>query len=141
MADPFPKDMFEDLKDRVPKTRVGFVQHYLARIEASMAAGHSVKDIWEYSRERGFDVSYNDFCKYLRMVRSRKKPGRIRSRPDPQLPSKPASARETPPEPPGHDPLANWRRVEANRFKFDYRGTEDLEELVYGRKRKDEEKQ
>jgi hypothetical protein len=33
-----------------------------------------------------------------------------------------------------HDPLANLRKVEASRPGFHYRGTENLDVLVYGRR-------
>ena len=38
-------------------------------------------------------------------------------------------------EPSRHDPFANLRRVEAERKVFDWRGTQDMEVLVYGKKR------
>src|SRR5919205_1752303 len=132
MAESFPKDMFEDLKKQVPKTRVGFVQHFLPRIEESLASGHSVKDVWEYARERGFHVSYYDFCRYLRHVRARvrKRRGRSSRRPKAQSAENAVHPKpSTPAEVPEHDPFANLRRAEAERTVFNYRGTQDLEEL------------
>lgn len=142
MAESFPKDMFEDLKEQVPKTRVGFVQHFLPRIEESLASGHSVKDVWEYARERGFNVSYYDFCRYLRQVRARVPKRQRGAARRPKAPSveKAVQPVESQSSQGGeHDPFANLRRAEAERMVFNYRGTRDLEELVYGKRKHDKE--
>ena len=142
MAESFPKDMFEDLKEQVPKTRVGFVQHFLPRIEESLASGHSVKDVWEYARGHGFNVSYYDFCRYLRQVRARVRKTRARSsaRANAQSAEKAVDLRQsTSSEAVQHDPFANLRRAEAERTVFNYRGTRDLEELVYGKRKHNQE--
>jgi hypothetical protein len=143
MTEGFAKDLFEDLKNQVPKTRVGFMRHFLPHIEQSLASGHSIRDVWEYARERGFDVSYNDFSKYLRRVRTRNRRAGVGRDNGPQPKAVPISAPGPQAEMREQDPFVNVRRVEAEhqRTTFNYRGTEDLEELVYGTKGKQYKKQ
>ena len=128
------------LRTEAPTTKTGFIRRALPEIEQALAEGHSLKKVWQRFRDGGelLDVQYKHFCIYVGRVRSRQK--RIAAAKSEEVGSsgiKPATGKEA--STTGlvpHDPLVNWRRVEASRPGFHYRGTEDLEELVYGDKRK-----
>ena len=116
-----------------PTTRTGFVRRLLPEIEAALKSGHTIKTIWKtlvHQRDKGF--SYKLFCLYLRRLRPINGKG-----------TAPTDGGNTPLEPTlresagtemEFDPLANVKEAEATRSGFHYRGTEDLEELVHGRK-------
>lgn len=130
------------LRKEAPATKTGFIRRALPEIEQALAEGHSLKMVWQRFRDGGelLDVQYKHFCIYVGRVRIRQK--RIAGAKSEELGSsgiklateKESSSTGAVP----HDPLVNWRRVEASRPGFHYRGTEDLEELVYGDKRKRE---
>ena len=116
-----------------PTTRTGFVRRLLPEIEAALKSGHTIKTIWKtlvHQRDKGF--SYKLFCLYLRRLHptNGKEPahedGEKRAL-EPTLQTSTTAEIE-------FDPLANVKQAEATRPGFYYRGTEDLEELVYGRK-------
>jgi len=116
-----------------PTTRTGFVRRLLPEIEAALKSGHTIKTIWKtlvHQRDKGF--SYKLFCLYLQ-----------RLHPTDGKETAPADGEKTALEPTlqastetevEFDPLANVKEAEATRPGFYYRGSEDLEELVYGRK-------
>jgi len=116
-----------------PTTRTGFVRRLLPEIEAALKSGHTIKTIWKtlvHQRDKGF--SYKLFCLYLQ-----------RLHPTDGKETAPADGEKTALEPTlqastetevEFDPLANVKEAEATRSGFHYRGTEDLEELVHGRK-------
>src|SRR5438309_6228012 len=121
------------LTSKRPTTRIGFVRRLLPEIEVALKSGHTIKTIWKtlvHQRDKGF--SYKLFCLYLR-----------RLGPTNSKRTAPTDGENTPLEPTlresagtemEFDPLANVKEAEATRPGFYYRGTEDLEELVYGRK-------
>jgi hypothetical protein len=135
-------DPIAALRKEIPRSKTGFIRRALPEIQAALAEGHSLKAIWQRFREAGFDVEYKHFCTYVGRARSER---RVRAG------SKAESGRSTgrlvsaniekPGEAIKHDPLANLRRVEAKGEVFEYRGTQDLEELVYGAKEKSYKKQ
>ena len=116
-----------------PTTRTGFVRRLLPEIEDAVKSGHTIKTIWKalvHQRDKGF--SYKLFCLYLQRLHPTNGKG-----------TAPAKGGNTPVDPTPQastrtevefDPLANVKQAEATRPGFYYRGTEDLEELVYGRK-------
>ena len=114
----------------VQPTKTGFVRTLIPEIEEALAAGYNLKAIWERIRAERSDLTYSQFCLYLR--RTRKKPARTAA----------ARGRKSDVDvvsnlPDGFDPLANIRRLEAARPGFHYRGTQDLDILVHGRKKDD----
>jgi hypothetical protein len=120
-----------ELRREEPTTKSALVRQVFPEIEQALAEGYTVKSIWERCRGAGLETSYKDFCTYVN--RARRHPGR----------SAAASGRKTSPnglksqanDSPGFDPLANIRRLEANRPGFHWRGTEDLDVLVHGKKK------
>lgn len=130
----------EALRSEVPSSKTGFIRGALPEIERALAQGHSLKKVWQRFRDGGLDVQYKHFCIYVARVRNQQKRkvesegGRVQvSRTELAAEKEAPTAHVVP-----HDPLVNWRSVEASRPGFHYRGTEDLEELVYGDKRKRE---
>ena len=130
----------EALRREVPSSKTGFIRGALPEIERALAQGHSLKKVWQRFRDGGLDVQYKHFCIYVARARSRQRRKvesdgeRVQvSRTELANEKEAATSHVVP-----HDPLVNWRRVEASRPGFHYRGTEDLEELVYGDKRKRE---
>lgn len=128
------------LRREVPSSKTGFIRGALPEIERALAQGHSLKKVWQRFRDAGLDVQYKHFCIYVARVRSQQRRkgesegDRVQVSRTEHITEKDASTTHVV----SHDPLVNWRRVEASRPGFHYRGTEDLEELVYGDKRKRE---
>jgi|GraSoiStandDraft_32_1057276.scaffolds.fasta_scaffold1068529_2 hypothetical protein len=124
------KQAIRTITAEVQLTKTGFVRALIPEIEEALAAGYNLKAIWERIRTQRSDLTYSQFCLYLRRIR--KKPVRAAA----------ASGRKGDVDvasnlPDGFDPLANIRRLEAARPGFHYRGTQDLAILVHGRKRDD----
>src|SRR5271157_1392728 len=108
----------------------------LPAIEEALNAGHTIKAIWDRLRVQTPSLSYKEFCVYIRRIQKRA----VRMQTAPylgrKLDTEVGKQRKA-----GFDPLRNLRRVEATRPGFQYRGTEDLEELIHGRKKDDHGKQ
>ena len=124
------KDAIRTITIQVQPTKTGFVRTLIPEIDDALAAGYTLKSIWEQIRPQRSDLTYSQFCLYLRRIRN--KPARTAA----------ARGRKSDPEgvsnpPDGFDPLANIRRLEASRPGFHYRGTQDLDILVHGRKKDD----
>src|SRR6266436_5550719 len=119
------------LSSEKPTTKSGLVRSLLPEIEAAIRAGHTIKRIWERIHQRETTLSYRVFWLALKRLRAKE-----------LKPTAPANGEKGPtqsllPEKgrtSEFDPLANVKQAEATRPGFYYRGTEDLEELVYGRK-------
>ena len=124
------KHAIRALKSEERPTKTGFVRTLIPDIDDALAAGYTLKSIWERIRAQRPDLTYSEFCLYLR--RARTKPTRTAT----------AGGRKSDPDGPsdlrhGSDPLANIRRLENARPGFQYGGTQDLDVLVHGRKRND----
>lgn len=126
------------LRKELPSTKTGFVRRALPQIDQAVAEGHSLKKIWQRFREAGFDVEYKHFCTYVTRVR-RGRVRRVTSKIDHSrhLVAGETTVAQERAEVVKRDPFANLRRVEAERTVFNYRGTQDLEELVYGKRKHD----
>ena len=132
-------ETIETLRRKGPTTKTGFIRRALPQIEQALADGVRLKSIWQSFHDKGLEVSYKHFVTYVSRVRSQeKRKGRKAKK---CLDGQAASAgkAEVPAEVPEHDPFANLRRAEAERTVFNYRGTRDLEELVYGKRKHDQE--
>ncbi|MGH9864903.1 MAG: hypothetical protein ACRD4H_05745, partial [Candidatus Acidiferrales bacterium] len=132
MNDEAKSRMLEMARD-VPSTKSGFVRFMLPAIEDALTAGHTIKAVWECLRTQNPSLGYKELCVYLRRIQ--KSP--TRSQTARTSGKKQTVQVDTEAGKKGRadfDPLANLRRAEATRPGFHYRGTEDLEELVHGRK-------
>src|SRR6266567_4914615 len=119
------------LSSEKPNTRSGLVRSLLPEIDAALQAGHTIKTVWERIHQQETTLSYRVFWLALKRLRAKQskstaptngEKGPIQN----LLPEKSRTSE--------FDPLANVKEAEATRPGFYYRGTEDLEELVYGRK-------
>jgi len=124
------KHAIRTLKTEQRPTKTGFVRTLIPDIEDALASGYTLKSIWERVRTQRSDLTYSEFCLYLR--RARTKPTRTAA----------ARGRKSDTDARGDsqdgcDPLANIRRLENTRPGFQYGGTQDLDVLVHGRKRND----
>jgi hypothetical protein len=117
------------LLHELPQAKTGFVKRFLPQIECALAAGHSRKAVWETLHRERADLGYKEFCVYLGRLR-RAKARTSRGGQTERTVQAPCSE-----QPPTHDPFANLRRAEAERTAFQWRGTRDLDELVYGKKK------
>jgi hypothetical protein len=121
------KNAIRAMKAEIAPSKTGLVRALLPEIEDALAAGYKVKSVWERIAANGVEITYTQFCLYLQRVRKAtadtahthgKKSG--------------LQVRRVKPE--GSDPLHNVRLRETARPGFHYRGTQDLDFLVYGRK-------
>jgi hypothetical protein len=119
------------LRQELPRAKTGFVKCFLPQIEEALAVGHSRRVVWERLQQQRSDLGYKEFCVYLGRLRRRegKRSGEARIERSTLITQPPRDA------PVGHDPFANLRRVEAQPPVFHWRGSQDLEELVHGKKR------
>ena len=122
------KHAIRTLKDELQPTKTGFVRTLIPDIDEALAAGYTLKSIWERIRTQRSDLTYSEFCLYLR--RARTKPTRTAAahgrKSDAGVVGDPRDR---------SDPLANIRRLENARPGFQYGGTQDLDVLVHGRKK------
>ena len=55
-----------------PATKIGQVTWAWGEIEAGLAAGMKLKEVWEAARKDGLDISYAQFRVYISRVRRRR---------------------------------------------------------------------
>ena len=112
-----------------PATKIGQVTWAWAEIEASLAAGMKLKEIWEAAGRDGLDMSYGQFRVCIsRLRRRRQKP----SQPLPEQPPPQTSEENASPTPPGSDPFRNLReqREKAKLSRFEYDPSANREGLI-----------
>lgn len=121
-----------ELRRQEPTCKTVLVKQVLPDIEEAIAAGFTLKVIWERCRQAGFETSYKDFCTYVNRARrdTRRSAATSGRKTDANI-----SVNVNRTESPNFDPLANIRRVEAERPGFHWRGTQDLDVLVHGEKK------
>lgn len=124
------REAIRALRANTQPTKSAVVRTLLPEIEAARIAGYRLKAIWQCVRDSGLDVTYAQFCVYLRRARARPTQWAPRVRTEGGTSSPADQGR-------GADPLANVRRRQSTRPGFHYRGTEDLDVLVHGRKKDD----
>jgi Family of unknown function (DUF5338) len=124
-------DALNALCKELPRAKTRWVKRFLPEIEQALAAGHTRRAVWERLHQQRADLGYKEFCVYLGRLRGSKAEGQMESRIE--RPKKAAPTSETP----ARDPFANLRRADAERTVVNWRGTQDLDELVYGKKRTD----
>ncbi len=120
----------EKLAAEPPTTKTALICSFLPEIELALASGKTRKQVWRRLTDEGLDVSYKTFHTIIR--RARKKP-RTTAAGGRKTPTRSNAGDQALVCDPLHDPLANLRRVEASRPGFHFRGTENLDVLVYGR--------
>ncbi len=121
----------EKLTGEPPATKTALISILLPEIETALASGKTRRQIWQRLVEDGFDLSYHTF--HSTLWRGQRKP-RITPAMRRKTPKVSKGEAEQLTEEVGHDPLVNLRRVEQSRPGFHYRGTENLDVLVHGRR-------
>ena len=121
----------EKLTAEPPATKTALISILLPDIETALASGKTRRQIWQRLVEDGFDLSYDTF--HSTLWRVQRKP-RITAAMRQKILKVSKGEAEQLTEEVGHDPLVNLRKVEQSRPGFHYRGTENLEVLVHGRR-------
>jgi hypothetical protein len=122
-------DALDALCKELPHGKTRWVKRFLPQIEQALAAGHTRKAVWERLRQARADLGYKEFCVYLGRLRGAGAKGSDEYRIERPKTAAPTSQTRV------HDPCANLLRAEVERRVFNWRGTDDLDELVYGKKR------
>jgi hypothetical protein len=123
----------EKLAAEAPRTKTALICSLLPEIEIALVSGKTRKEVWQRLADEGLDVTCKTFYtiiwragnkRRLTAAPARKMRGlRVRN-----YEESAAGVRY------GHDPLANLRRVEESRPGFHFRGNQDLDVLVHGRR-------
>jgi hypothetical protein len=112
-----------------PATKIGQVTWAWPEIEASLAAGMKLKEIWEAAGRDGLEMSYGQFRVCISRLRRRrqKRSQSMRGQPPPQTGEENAS-----PAPPSSDPFRNLReqREKAKLSRFEYDPSANREDLI-----------
>jgi hypothetical protein len=118
------RSSIEELAATPPKKKAALIRSLLPTIETALRSGQTLKDIWETLDEQGLDIGYHVFQMTLwraRRSKARTAPGGWGKD------SKPSDSLHPPdrdvPTPDARDPLANLKRLEANRPGFHWRAT------------------
>ena len=118
------RSSIEELTATPPKKKAALIRSLLPTIEAALRSGQTLKDIWETLDEQGLDIGYHVFQMTLWRAR-RSKAGTAQRGWGKD--SKPSDAQHPPdravPTVEARDPLANLKRLEANRPGFHWRAT------------------
>jgi hypothetical protein len=140
MTMPSPNRLRQALEKLVaapPGTKTALLRLLLPDIERALTSGKTWKQVWQCLADEGLEISYNTLHRLLRRVR---KKSRITAALRGKTPELANTRREEPASAVEHDPLANLRRVEANRPGFQWQ-PKSLDELVHGRTASSEPKE
>jgi hypothetical protein len=88
-----------------PATKIGQVTWLWAEIEAGLAAGMKLKEVWQAASRDGLEMSYAQFRVYISRLRRR----RQRTTTVPQQPPTGVNGEPGPPVPAPADPFRNLR--------------------------------
>jgi hypothetical protein len=102
-----------------PGTKIGQVTWIWAEIEAGLAAGMKLKEVWEAAARDGLEMSYAQFRVYISRLRRRRQQSAVG---EPQPPTAVAGMDSGLPEPPPPDPFSNLRqqREKKKQLGFEY---------------------
>ena len=84
----------------------------------ALAAGHSLKDVWEELGRDGIELSYSKFRSYVARLRKTQSVGQTPALADPDAAHSPRPERKAVAQ--VRDPLANLREKTARRPGFEY---------------------
>src|ERR1035438_1703206 len=104
----------------LPATNTGKVTAAWGEIEAGLARGMKLREVWEAAKLDGLEIPYPQFRVYVSRLRRR------RQKPSQSLPGQPpqqTSAEKASPTPPSSDPFRNLReqreKAKLSRFEYD----------------------
>jgi hypothetical protein len=116
------RSSIEELTATTPKKKAALIRSLLPTIEAALRSGQTLKDIWETLDKQGLNVGYHVFQMTLWRAR-RSKAGTAPGWGKDTKPSHSQAPDGDVPAPEARDPLANLKRLEANRPGFHWRAT------------------
>ncbi len=125
------REALEKLAAEPPTTKTALLRSLLVEIEVALRSGKTHKEIWRRLSDVGLDINCETFCRLIRRVRNKTRISAARGGKSVEVPELHARQTASGVE---HDPLANLRRVEASRPGFHFRGAENLDVLVHGRR-------
>jgi len=102
-----------------PGSKIGQVIRARAEIEAGLASGMALREVWQAAVKDGIEVSYAQFRVYVSRIRRRRQQSRGL---DPQPPAAPPGTESNTEAPPIHDPFRNLREQEEKKRRsgFEY---------------------
>jgi len=116
------------LRESAPRTKSGRVVWAWPEIQASLASGRKMHEIWEALQFDGIEVSYGQFRTYVWRIRKKGVPTAVNATASVIAPSSDGGRVPTPTVVPAspsavnlRDPLANTREAKRKRMVFDYR--------------------
>jgi len=125
------RDTLEKLAAEPPTSKTALLSSLLFEIEGALRSGKTHKQIWQRLSDAGLDISCETFCRLIRRARKKRRISAALGGKSVEVPELHAQKTATGAE---HDPLVNLPKVEASRPGFHYRGTENLDVLVHGRR-------
>jgi hypothetical protein len=118
------RSSIEELTATPPKKKAALIRSLLPTIEAALRSGQTLKDIWETLGKQGLNVGYHVFQMTLWRARRSKAETAPGSWGKDSKPSDSQHPRDGDvPSLEARDPLANLKRLEANRPGFHWRAT------------------
>jgi hypothetical protein len=113
----------EKFSDEPPTTMTALLECLLPDIERALRSGKRLNEVWQRLSEDGLDISRETFCRLVRRARKKNRPTAAPggwgkdNRPSEGPPNADIPTLEA------RDPLANLKRLEANRPGFHWRAT------------------
>jgi hypothetical protein len=117
------------LPTTAPRTKMGRIVWAWPEIQAGLASGRKMHEIWEALQLDGVEMSYGQFRTYVWRIRKKDVPAAVSGAASAPAAASASNAGSVPPRSPlhvsptgnEHDPLANIRESERKRVVFDYR--------------------
>lgn len=130
----FYRQTLEKLAEEPPTTKTALVRCLLPQIQVALRSGKTLKQVWQRLSEDGLDISCATFCRLIRRARAKPRPSATPSGKSEEDLSAGTRATENSV---ARDPLANLKRLEANRPGFHWQPTKSL---VHGKRPSDEQR-
>jgi len=119
----------KSLRESAPRTKSGRIVWAWPEIQASLASGRKMQEIWEALQLDGIEMSYGQFRTYVWRIRKKGVPAAVIAAASESVAAPASNAGSVPPSTPLHlsptvsvrDPLANIRKSAKKRDWFDYR--------------------
>ena len=116
----FFRQTLEKLAEEPPTTKTALLRSLLPQIQLALRSGKTLKQVWQRLAQDGLDISCETFCRLIR--RARANPHASAAPSGKSVDAPPASIQATEGND-AYDPLANLKRLEANRPGFHWRAT------------------
>ena len=116
----FYRQTLEKLAEEPPTTKTALLRFLLPQIQVALRSGKTLKQVWQRLSEDGLDISCETFCRLIRRARAKPHASAALSGKSVEEPAASTQATESSV---AQDPLANLKRLEANRPGFHWRAT------------------